>query len=210
MTAQEMHLRIDLSFQNINSNVYNDFHPEEIDIYLNRATDYIIRETIASYYEGSLDFDGIQTLIVTTELPIISSGGDINRENESYASLPNNFNYFISGYVKYGNEKTRQTKKVNAVEYEEYATYDYNKQLFYAIPLLVKDNKVFVLEDSDDDYEDLESVLVTYSKIPQKINLLVGKNSDLPDSKHQDIVDRSVELMKADLGISNDRQRATA
>lgn len=42
MTAEEMHTEVNLRTQKINSNVNDDFLPQEIDVYLNRAVDEFI------------------------------------------------------------------------------------------------------------------------------------------------------------------------
>ena len=53
MTAAEMHINVDIQLQQVGSFVYQDFSFIEIDLYLNKAQDDLVRERTGLIIEGN-------------------------------------------------------------------------------------------------------------------------------------------------------------
>lgn len=107
MNVRDMHRRVNLRVQKIASNVNDNFHPQEIDIYLNRATTLLIKERLEplsnrlgkGFEQSQKRIDDLRTLVKKNE-ELDANEGSSNDGIEGIfsdvADFPDDYNYLLN------------------------------------------------------------------------------------------------------------------
>lgn len=200
MTTLEMHLAVDVGLQRIASNVYDDFLPQEIDVYLNRAFLLFIREKKEAVKAGDLEArDDIRTIIeACTKALTVQDGEDYIFE----APAPDDYRFFLGARVKL--EASWVTcDEVGPVAIQEYLPTKDDAPLFDDFPVTVIGSKILIVKDTSDVTP--QKVTLTYVKDHPDVHVAAPGQSEqdplLPPHTHQQIVDIAVQLMHGDLQV---------
>lgn len=227
MTIQDMHIRVNTQLQVIGSNAVDEFRPEEIDIYLNRAIEKFIDDrrdllrTQMNTPEEEGVTDDLRTLInrqVFTNdsgsaLSEISDASGFNEAKEiDLTSLSNAYRHYVTSKTSIsdgsgGEGPWYNNRFVSPAVFSERSYTNGNSPVFRDFPVTVEKEKLLILpsfEVKDDLGPDITRVLLTYIQDPSTVDLSGGVDCDLPNHVHQDIVNITVELIQRDLG--NTRQ----
>lgn len=206
MDIQTMHVAVDLGLQRIASHTYDDFLPQEIDLYLNRATRKYVeaqKDAIISSEGGDVQarLEALRTLIISTSITDGTDHPFLSRCLQF--PTPPTFAYFISARVKADN-KWKKTLFVSPTLFDAHAETATDQPLFTVAPVTLESGKVSVIQDMGEEGE-IDELGLTYVKSPAILKLDVENDpptnvsSDLPAHTHQDIVDLAVEMMLGDL-----------
>lgn len=203
MNIEEMHIAVNMGVDVIASHINNDFQPQEIDYYLNKAIHKYIKEqysiikTQPSSIESQYATENLRTLI-NSEL--IESVDESNHPNSYSVELPSDYEYFIQAYA-YNDEELgpKICKFINYSEFEEVLTTQSNEPYLRSLPVTLESNNLIIVSEED---KPIESVMITYLESPEKVVHPESgdeENCNLPSHTHEDIVDLAVHSMLRDL-----------
>lgn len=211
MDIQEMHIGVNLGVQKVNSNAFDNFLPEEIDYYLNKAQrEYIRRQNI--YLKERLKEVSINGKIASSEV-LENLGSLITSEslspptavsyfsNAFSFSFPPEFDMFQYLYstATVNTNERRPCKLVSPHELHLYSKLNYNEPIFRHLPIYISESKFVVFKDVK--ITSIDSLDVVYIKTPDTVSLTADPkvNSNLPVHTHDEIVDIAVGMILGDL-----------
>lgn len=194
-----MHVAVDLGLQRIASNVYDDFLPQEIDLYINRSSLAFVEENVARMRraeDAERSSDDIRTLIKR----VLYTPGSVSSENGLYFfNLPLDFGHYVSCRIETA-AGFKNTVKVSPDTLDDYGSTYSNRPLFDRVPVALVGKELHFREDTDGDVP--TRVQLKYASLPRRVDLEASLDSDLPEHVHQKIVDLTVALMLGDLNTA--------
>lgn len=206
-----MHVAVDIGLQRIASEVYDDFMPQEIDIYLNRATTKFTQARRDLVYIGGQSPQALQAADdLRTITKILSINLAFLEEEVFEGLLPADYEFYLDARTLLA-AGWKKNVKVTPLEFSEYATSVSDRPLFDALPVLPIGTKLRVIRDSADGA--VTKINLVYLRVQLLVKLDTegggagSRNSELPPHTHQTIVDIAVELMQMDLKITPPQQQ---
>lgn len=214
MTALEMHSAVAIELQQIASFVYDDFEPEEIDHYLNKAQEDLVQSLVREFEANNIVSGEIRSLIKEYVLIPVINASDFP-SGDAYEKLipyPDDFWYLLVGesgitrtanptistksYITNVSIKSTDLKKVRTTPvHMPYIRYPYICQM----------------EDFIHVFIDTETTLIDqklrYIREPVKIVWHPNNNEEenydceLASVTHDRIVEIAVALMKRDIPV---------
>lgn len=212
MTSAEMHTAVNIELQQIDSFINDDFQPEEVDYYLNKAQEEIVRE-YAKVFEANEVAKSALNSVVAEQVLLVPIGADTfptGDTNEKLINYPSDFWYFLSGecgitrtanptigsksYVRMIPARNQDLDKIRITPFHNpYLRYPY---------VLQKEDFLHIFIDGETTLVDVKiNYIRELVKIVYKITNAVEDNSDceLPDNLHQRVVDLAVNYMRRDM-----------
>ena len=220
MDIQQMHLAVDLGLQRVASFAFDDFLPQEIDIYLNDAIkkyvevqrDLII--TRSGMEEASKGIENVAPLV--NRASAVSVLGMVDKEFKvDIGDLDPKPAFWLGVQVKFP-DGFRNAMRVTPEEYNKYQTTKFGRPVFRDIPMIASGKYLYGVVSSEEDALP-ELIIYTYLTMPDDVKLdLEDGDGDvdcnLPEQTHQTIVDLTVSTMWEDLqrGVPVPKQQATS
>lgn len=211
MNIFKMHIGVNLGVQKIASHINGDLLSQEIDYYLNNTiTDYIKEQySLLRDNKGDLQsqyvLDNLQTIIRTQLLEKGQEYVFIPKAKEF--QLPLNCEYVVKANVVFDGGKRKECKLIEHSEMDRYVATVTNQPLFRKLPMFIENNKLIIIGDSLDTFDDV-IVYITYIRKPAEVKLVTENNlydesssvnCDLPDHTHKSIVDNTIAQILEDL-----------
>ena len=208
MTPNQMHALVQLRLQEVGAYRYEDFLPEEVDVYLNLAQIALVKR-LASAENPRLS-DDLRTLVREQPiLPVIDKTILPNGSPHEYAvPFPDDFLYYLGGEAGV----TRTALPV--IETKEYVgivlgdetdvpalrVTTFNRPYLKRPIAVMREDFLHVFCDEETTVHDHKLV---YLRLPATIKLdetddYLNTHSDLPEHLHDEIVNGAVALMMSD------------
>ena len=174
MTIAEMHRGVRTQFEQVASHTLDNFLPQEMDYYLNRATRTYVdkqrtlllssREQVQSREAN----ENLRTLIANDSVDGLQVGSlpDYGTEASSLdlGVLSGPYSYFLKGRVKTDNDEFLTLRKVSLEEWHEHAPTKHNVPIFRRPVLYEQGNELWMILPADSG--GISSVILTYLKDP--------------------------------------------
>lgn len=207
MTVQELHYAVDQGLQKVGSYAYDNFLPDEIDYWLNRAQERFVKQR--AFVEGDskgLGFAGSQKrLDDLREILYINYTDDVaaaaGAESQQY-DLPVDYMFLVNLRARIYRNRCKPA--------------DTSGPLFTVPVRIVNNAEIFFLQQDpfarsqidtplatlsqaditvfqDNESFILEGISLDYIRTPQEIDLQLNQTSELADHTHQEIVDIAVK-----------------
>jgi len=209
MTVQELHYAVDQGLQKVGSFAYDNFLPEEIDHWLNRAQDRFIKDRAFSHSDiKQLGFvanqkrlDDISALITLNYVDDVTS-----IEGAEYADfdLPADYLYLVNVRARTRQDKCNRasitsTPRVVPVRIVNNREVYFMQQDPFArsnpdSPLGTLSNQELRVFQANENFI-LEGIALDYIRTPQQIDLQLNQTSELADHTHHEIVDIAVKTI---------------
>ena len=207
MTVQEFHYAVDQGLQKVGSYSYDNFLPDEIDFWLNRAQERFIKDRAFSHADNKRlgfvanqkrldDLRQIMTIDFTDNATPVAG-----LEFQQY-DLPANYLYLVNLRARIYKDRCKPatttgplfTVPVRIVDNSEvyFMQQDPFSRSQIDTPMAVLsegDIKVFQNNESFI----LEGVSLDYIRVPEEIDLQLNQTSELAEHTHQEIVDIAVK-----------------
>jgi hypothetical protein len=204
MTIQQMHIAINLGLQRIASHVFDDFLPQEIDLYLNQAINKYVeaQRDVVLHGEPPASVKGLENIRTLVHSATVLVQQHPLYPNGYRGTLPSdpNFAFFLDARVIFPNG-AKTTSLHGTSQFRTFVETVDNQPLYRDLPVTLEANDLVFLRDSGDPTP--EGLAVTYITDPAQVMLNVDGgdhvNCNLPQHTHQNIVDVAVELMHTDL-----------
>lgn len=209
MTVQELHYAVDQGLQKVGSYAYDNFLPEEIDLWLNRGQEQFIKDRAFQHSDKKqIGFTGTQKRLDDLRLIIrLDYTDDVapqaGVEFQEF-NLPLDYLYLINIRVSIYSDKCKpattaspnirvpvrivNNKEIYFLQQDPFARSNINSPL-----AILSDRDIKVFQDSENFI--LEGIEVDYIRTPQEINLQLNQTSELAEHTHQEIVDLTVTLL---------------
>lgn len=206
MNALEMHQKIALKLQKFNSFAFDDFRPEEIDIFLNSAQEVFVKQRSSKHSDPKqIGFAGDQKRLNDIRQLITPYEQDCTRPDVSgqyFFSLPQDFYLELTTTVRAlfdmqvakGDSRLRviPVRVIENDRYDEDQQNPYRKPTVASLPgQMIGD----LLQVNFDERYILIGIRMTYIRMPKKIELALNSSStdcELPQHTHSEIVDLAV------------------
>lgn len=212
MTSAEMHAALVLELQQIGSFVYDDFQPEEIDHYLNKAQEDFIRVR-ASQFESNNIVRGELRSVVKEFVLLPAIPGDTFLTGNQYEYLipyPEDFWFLIKaevGITRTGTPLIEEKTYVPSVDIrndqlDKVRVTPFHKPYLRYPAMSQMEDFMHVFVDHETSLEDMK---VRYVRSPVLITWHPDNTEEenfdceLPDVTHDMIVEMAVALMKRDI-----------
>jgi len=209
MTVQELHYAVDQGLQKVGSFAYDNFLPEEIDYWLNRAQDRFIKDRAFSHSDiKQLGFvanqkrlDDLRLLITNDYTDETSGQAGIEFQ---YYDLPANYLYLVNirAAIRKDNcapatlQSPLVTVPVRVVANHEvhFLQQDPFAQSTSASPLAtLSDRDIKVFQNNENFI--VEGISLDYIRTPQQIDLQLNQTSELAEHTHHEIIDIAVKTI---------------
>src|SRR5690625_2313011 len=225
MTIQEMHRRINLRLQNIDSGAYDGILPEEIDEYINIAQERFIKSRfeprgnrLGVGFEQSIKrIEDLRTLIPDPEVISTSNFGSttLTEFHADYAKFPNNYfiplnvvaeiNYNRDGlelFIADGKRAVVNNHSIRRVQGRFIKQNEMHSVMLDPFNKSTPKRVNFTISDSGivcytDNTFVVDKVILSYIRQPTKVSLSEGVSSEI--SFTDEIVDMTVELILSDI-----------
>lgn len=206
MDIQQMHLAVDLGLQRIASFAFDDFVPQEIDIYLNDAIKKYVEVqrdlilTRSGMEEASKGMENVAPLVNRASVAIVA--GSIPSEFKAVIGTLSPKPAFWLGAQVVFPDGVRNTVRVTVEEYNRYQTTKTGRPVFRNIPIIPTGTDLYGIISTEETTFPT-SLIYSYLRMPVDVVLDVDGTShvdcDLPEQTHQTIVDLAVSTMWEDL-----------
>lgn len=209
MTVQELHYAVDQGLQKVGSYAYDNFLPQEIDHWLNRAQERFIKDRAFSHSDmKQLGFvanqkrlDDIYQIITLDYTDDIAPTAGVEFQQ---FDLPVDYLYLVNLRATIRRENCKRaeltsprvTVPVRIVNNREvyFMQQDPFARSNGQSPLAVlSDNDIKVFQNSENFI--LEGISADYIRTPQEIDLQLNQTSELADHTHHEIVDIAVKTI---------------
>lgn len=209
MTVQELHYAVDQALQKVGSYAYDNFLPEEIDYWLNRAQERFIKDRafISGDMKG-LGFAGNQKRLddlreIITNDYTDNAAAAAGVEYQEY-NLPLDYEYLINIRALIHHDRcspatlASPTKTVPVRVVANHEAYYLQQDPFARSNVdsptaILSDNDIKVFQDNESFI--LEGISLDYIRTPQEIDLQLNQTSELAEHTHHEIVDIAVKTM---------------
>ena len=209
MTVQELHYAVDQGLQKVGSFAYDNFLPEEIDHWLNRAQERFIKDRAFSHSDmKQLGFvanqkrlDDIYQIITLDYTDDIAPAAGVEFQQ---FDLPVDYLYLVNlrAIIRRENCKRAEltspqarvpvrivnNREVYFMQQDPFARSNSQSPL-----AILSDNDIKVFQDSENFI--LEGISADYIRTPQEIDLQLNQTSELADHTHHEIVDIAVKTI---------------
>lgn len=203
MTVQELHYAIDQGLQKVGSYAYDNFLPDEIDFWLNRAQERFIKDrAFAHSDQKQLGFvanqkrlDDLREIMAIDYVDQAAATAGVEFQQ---FDLPVNYLYLVNLRARIYKDRCKPavvggaltTVPVRIVDNSE--VYHLQQDPFSrsqietpSAILSQQDIKVF----QDNESFILEGISMDYIRVPEEIDLQLNQTSELAEHTHQEIVD---------------------
>ena len=199
MTISEMHISFNVQLKAQGG--HEDFLPEEVDIFINRASRMFIEEKKAQIRVSDLALNDVRTLLKSS----LITGGSLTShpqlDSVGQAPLPADFEYAVSGRAQITEETAWKILKL--LSYEEFldqVSGEGHSPVFRRLPSTVENTDLLVLSDDTDGA--VTGVHLVYLKEAEQVNYSGSVDSELPSHTHQEIISRAVMLALQAIGVT--------
>lgn len=194
MTITEMHLAFNLELKAQGN--HEDFQPEEIDVFLNRAIRAFVDSKKPVLRVDEIALNDVRTLIRSHRFPSVDLSNHPYFENVVIADLtaPSpDFEFPVGGRVKVtdGGGTWKGARFYHYADFLAQLTGEDNTPVYRMLPLTVEDNDLLVFYDSRN--SGVDSVHLSYLTGPAVVSFSTPTNSDLPAHTHPLIVSAAVQ-----------------
>lgn len=209
MTVQELHYAVDQGLQKIGSYAYDNFLPEEIDYWLNRAQERFVKDRafISADIKG-IGFVGNQKRLddlrqIISINYVDDTAPQAGAESQQY-DLPVDYMFLVNIRAQIrANNCSRATTSdplltvpvriVNNAEVH-YLQQDPFARSQVRTPLAtLNETDITVFQDNESFI--LEGITLDYIRTPQQISLQLNQTSELAEHTHHEIVDIAINTM---------------
>lgn len=209
MTVQELHYAVDQGLQKVGSYAYDNFLPEEIDLWLNRGQEQFIKDKAFQHADRKqIGFTGTQKRLDDLRLIIrLDYMDDVTPQagvEFQQFNLPLDYLYLINIRASIYSDKCKpattaspnirvpvrivNNKEIYFLQQDPFARSSADSPL-----AILSDRDIKVFQNSENFI--LEGIEVDYIRTPQEINLQLNQTSELAEHTHQEIVDLTVTLL---------------
>jgi hypothetical protein len=209
MTVQELHYAVDQGLQKVGSYAYDNFLPEEIDYWLNRAQERFIKDRAFSHSDlKQLGFVANQKRLDDLRLIVNNDYTDNTAAQAGiefqYYDLPANYLYLINvrANIRRDNCKPATTEsplvtvpvrivanhEVHFLQQDPFARSNSTSPL-----AILSDRDLKVFQDNENFI--LEGISLDYIRTPEQIDLQLNQTSELAEHTHQEIIDIAVKTI---------------
>jgi len=218
MSPKEFHIAINTGLQQFNTDVYEVYKPQELDLVINKMIERFVKQRFyfgsnpkgKGFEQNQKRYSDLHTL-VKTKAVAVPEGADKNeyaKYDETAFDLPEDYLFYVGGIVEakidpFGEEPTESSPvsqiPVMLVEHEKL---DY----LMRNPFTIKDHNASMgtIEESQmrifiHKRSLLKRLVVTYVCKPNKLDVLLYETDnqqglcDLPEHTHSEIVDLTIE-----------------
>lgn len=209
MTVQELHYAVDQGLQKVGSYAYDNFLPEEVDYWLNRAQERFVKDrAFTSADVKGLGFAGNQKRLddlreIITNDYTDNVAGAVGVEYQEY-DLPLDYMFLINirALIRFNRcepaTASSPTKTVPVRLIANHEVYYIQQDPFArsnvdSATAILSDNDIKVFQNSENFI--LEGISLDYIRTPQQIDLQLNQTSELAEHTHQEIVDIAVKTI---------------
>jgi len=209
MTVQELHYSVDQGLQKVGSYAYDNFLPEEIDHWLNRAQERFIKDRAFSHSDmKQLGFvanqkrlDDIYQIVTLDYTDNVAPA--VGVEFQQF-DLPLNYLYLVNLRANIRRENCKKASLTSPAVTVPVRIVN-NREVYFMqqdpfarsngqSPLaILSDTDIKVFQDSENFI--VEGISADYIRTPQEINLQLNQTSELADHTHHEIVDIAVKTI---------------
>jgi hypothetical protein len=210
MTVQEMHTAFKLGLDKVDSFSYPSFEDHEIDFFLNKAQERIVKQRLGinnikrqSFEETQKRTEDLRELVRNYTNSTFTTTSD-NKPNGVFSDLPSD--YWISindeADVQYSCNNTSLTERVlvKPVQHDDYFKIirdPFNKPSYKEFIIkLMYDNKVELITGNN---ETVLNYYMRYIKKPAAISLVNNVDCELSTMMHDELVDEAVKIVLEDI-----------
>jgi hypothetical protein len=212
MTVQELHYDFKTKINKIDTEKFRNFRRPEIDWVLNEAQEVFIKR-VSQPRSGNMGFesyqrviDDVRPLVVNPTIPLPVT---LYKEGEYIAELPEDYMFFLSGFVKAQKDSCVKNKiRLYSSQHDDLVEESaFTKSSFEWEEVnyrLIGNGSILLFAD---DFT-IQAVYVNYLRYPARIsfaevapyklpdgtNIAVDQTSELPDHTHREIVDLAVAI----------------
>jgi len=207
MTVQELHYSFDQGLQKVGSYAYDNFLPDEIDFWLNRAQERFIKDRLfitadakqLGFANGQKRLDDIREIIAINYID--DAAATVNAESQEY-DLPLDYMHLVNLRARiYKNRCAPATtttalftvpvRIVNNMEVFFLQQDPFSRSQIDTPLATLNENDITVFQSNESFI--LEGISLDYIRIPQQIDLQLNQTSELAEHTHQEIVDIAVK-----------------
>ncbi len=207
MLIGQMHREFNIGVDKDNSLSYPSFRPEEIDLFINKAIENIVKQRYSgnnlqrqSVEETQKRRDDLRNLTVDYRIAPLAHDPLVNKENGVFVVLPNNYWFALEEEVIlsyedcHGNTITSNAsvKPITHDRYNKIKSDPFNmpdKIEIISLPYSNMQNELIT-----DDSSSVTSYYLRYYKKPAEVSLANNINCDLSEHLHREIIDLAVNL----------------
>jgi len=214
MTIGRMHIEFKAGFDKSESLSYPDFRPEEIDLFLNRATESVVKQRYSgnnlrreSVEETQKRRDDLRTLTTSYASSAFFTNAD-NKPNGTFIGLPDDYWFALEEEVNISyldchdhivNNVRASVKPITHDRYNKIKLDPFNKpnkieivSVPFGLPTGGQGTRTNEL--ITDDTTTLNAYYLRYIRKPVEVSLANNIDSDLSEHMHREIVDYAVNL----------------
>lgn len=203
MTVQELHYAIDQGLQKLGSYAYDNFLPEEIDFWLNRAQERFIKDrAFAHSDQKQLGFvanqkrlDDLREIIA---IDYVDQVGPVAGAQYQEFDLPLNYLYMVNLRARIykdqckpavvdGNLTTVPCRIVDNSEVYHLQQDPFARSQVQTPLAILSEQDIKVFQDNESFI--LEGIMMDFIRVPEEIDLQLNQTSELAEHTHQEIVD---------------------
>ena len=199
MTIAQMHLAFNLELKAQGS--HEDFEPEEIDVFLNRAIRSFVDERKPILRVEEIALADLRTLLQTESL----GGSDVadytlfpNTVAADLTKLTKTFEYAVAARAAITQDSASKTLRFRSMEaFLDDLITEAHSPVYRRLPATIEGTTLLAAYDATDG--GISAVTLTYLRPPAAVSLDASTNSDLPEHTHPQIVTQAVMLARAAL-----------
>ena len=220
MGIQEMHYDIKKKLNKVDSQQYRNLLVPEIDFALNEAIEIFIKLVAEPRTQSSLGFEKTQRNIDDIRPLVESEHFPENQFDviDNLVTLPENYMFWISGYVKTQKASCTADIDVNVVQHDDRSESNINYSSSFEWRTVNAEFNSRGIRFYNDGSFEIKKLCLSYIrkpkyvhnaasypggqyKLPSGIMLSGIENCELPDHTHREITDIAVALLSGELNL---------
>jgi hypothetical protein len=207
MTVQELHYAIDQGLQKVGSYAYDNFLPDEIDYWLNRAQERFVKDRAFAHSDvKGLGFvanqkrlDDLREILAINYTDDVAA--QVGADSQQY-DLPVDYMFLVNLRARIYRNRcqpadtsgplfTVPVRIVNNMEVYFLQQDPFSRSQIDTPLATLNETDITVFQDNESFI--LEGISLDYIRTPQEIDLQLNQTSELADHTHQEIVDIAVK-----------------